>query len=82
MAFSRGLDPLTDPPHCGHGRMIRVTGYSKRSGKHWASFMCPTEAAMCPPQWVDADSIIKEALRVWRGFEAEADSDSEDISAA
>jgi hypothetical protein len=75
--FSRGLDPLADPPNCGHGRMVRVTGYSKRSGRYFASFMCPTEQPLCTPVWVNVDTIITEALSVWRGFDADAeDSDA------
>ena len=69
--FNRGLDPLTDPPHCGHGRMIRVAGFSKKSQRYFASFNCPTNEPLCLPQWVNADAIISEALRVWRGFEAD-----------
>ena len=67
MAFTRGLDPLTDPPHCGHGRMVRVAGFSRRSQRYFASFNCPASEPMCSPQWVNADAIINEALRVWRG---------------
>jgi hypothetical protein len=80
MAFTRGISPLEPPPHCGCGRMVRGTGYSKKSGKYFAAFFCRAET--CPPRWVDVDSIILEALAVWKGFEADLDTESEDSNAA
>jgi hypothetical protein len=77
MTFRRGLDPLTDPPRCDHGRMVRTTGYSKARRAYWAAFMCATKQPMCPPRWVDVDAIISEALGIWRGFVADESAETD-----
>jgi hypothetical protein len=60
-----GLDPYADTPECEHGSMRKHAGFSRKSGKPFAGWYCRAIPAVCPPVWVDSDSLIRDALQVW-----------------